>query len=103
MKLNINSDEAQKYLSDINDHRAFWINNGPVVKNLDELKQAIRTIDMKTFGHHFNKEKNDFAKWIEDVVGDHSLANSLSRAKSQKSAEKKIDFRIKQLRSVLSS
>lgn len=103
MKHNLNSDEAHKFLSDIHDQRAFWVNNGPVIKNLDELKLALRKMDQKTFMHHLNKEKNDFAKWISDVVGDSILGNSIARAKSQKSAEKKVEFRIKQLRGVLSS
>ncbi len=103
MKHNLNSDEAQKFLSDIHGHRAFWVNNGHVIKNLDELKHALRTMDQKTFMHHLNKEKNDFAKWVVDVVGDTALGKSIAKAKTQKSAEKKIEFRIKQLRGVASS
>jgi hypothetical protein len=63
--------------------KAFWVNNGPVLKNVGELPTALRRMSDKTFHHHVNKDKNDFAKWIQDVFGDARLADALRKSRGK--------------------
>ena len=97
MPKKMNSDEAKKLLSDCNSDQSFWVNNGPVLRNLDDLSAAIKSLSSEQFSHHLNKEKNDFARWVEDVVGDKELSEVLSKVKSKTSATKKINDRLEAL------
>lgn len=46
---------------------------------LDELSEAINLIDPDTFHQHVNKDKNDFANWVEHVFGEVELAEQLRK------------------------
>ena len=91
-------DEARKYLSDVASEQCFWINNGPILKNLEELANALPEISDDTFQHHVNNEKNDFSNWVRDVIGDENLANDLLSSKSRYSALNKIRNRLNSLK-----
>ena len=91
-------DEARKYLSDVASEQCFWVNNGPILKNLEELANVLPEISDDTFQHHVNNEKNDFSNWIKDVVGDQQLANDLLSSKSKYSALNKIRNRLNSLK-----
>ena len=73
----------------------FWINNGPVLKNLKDLKESLLTMSKETFSYHVNKEKNDFASWIKEALKDSALANKLAKAKTLKSTIKATEDRLK--------
>jgi len=46
------------------------------------------------FCHHVTEEKNDFARWAREVLGDEKLGNDLSKAPSQKEAAAIVKDRI---------
>lgn len=69
----------KKYLIISSPEQSFWMNNGLVVDNLRELYEALKIINDKQFFYHANKNKNDFSKWIEEVLLDKACANSLRR------------------------
>ena len=73
----------------------FWINNGPVLKNLKDLKRSLLVMSKETFSYHVNKEKNDFAAWIKEVLKDNTLANKLAKTKTLKSTIKAIESSLK--------
>ena len=73
----------------------FWINNGPVLKNLKDLKESLPIMSKETFNYHVNKEKNDFAAWIKEVLKDSALANKLAKTKTLKFTIKAIEDRLK--------
>ena len=77
------------------DKSCFWINNGPVLKNLNDLKGSLLIMSKETFNYHVNKEKNDFAAWIKEVLKDNALANKLAKTKTLKSTIKAIENRLK--------
>ena len=52
----------------------------------------------ETYSYHANKEKNDFSKWINDVIGDKKLANELLSSKNKESALNKIRSRLNSLK-----
>ena len=93
---------ARKFLGDVENDKKFWVNNGTVLKNLDELLDALNSMSNDTFQYHANSEKNDFSRWIGDVIGDKKLAEDLAKSKNKKSVIKILEFRINQLKRVLS-
>ena len=72
--------------------KSFWVHNGPVVKSLKELKDALeKDINDEQFKYHATKEKSDFASWISLVLNDKKCANSLKRVRTRKTAIRVID------------
>ena len=91
-------EESMSYLRDVAPEQSFWVNNGPILKNLEELANALPDMSSETFGHHVNNEKNDFSSWISQVIGDEKLANDLLSSKSKDSVLKKIRNRLDSLK-----
>lgn len=60
----------------------FWAANGLVIKNLYELANSFEVMDDYTFSQHVNQDKNDFAKWTNDVLNQQKLAEQLGSSKS---------------------
>lgn len=87
-----------KYLSDASPEQSFWVNNGPVLKNLNELADFLPQMNNDIYSHHVNKDKNDFSKWVNDIIGDQKLANDLLSSKNKESAVKKVRSRINSLK-----
>ena len=65
----------------------FWTTNGDVLENLAELRLAFGSMADEVFLHHVTSEKNDFADWVESVLGDAECANALRRASKPRAAE----------------
>lgn len=85
---------ANKFLSNVPLDKVFWVCDGRILKNINELAEAIKTMSDDTFAYHCNPEKNDFTNWIRDVVGDAGLANELSGVRKREVALKKVKHRI---------
>ena len=91
-------DEAKRYLGDAAPEMCFWLNNGPILKNLEELANALPEMSSETFHHHVNSEKNDFSSWIKDVIGDQKLANDLLSSNNRYSVLQKVRNRLNSLK-----
>lgn len=91
-------EEARRYLCNTSPEQCFWVNNGPILKNLEELANALPEMSNETFHHHVNNEKNDFSNWIRDAIGDEKLANDLLSSKNKDSAFKKVRSRLNSLK-----
>ena len=91
-------DEAKRFLGDVNQQQCFWVNNGHVLKNLEELASELQTMGDDTFKHHVSKERNDFTNWVNDVVNDKKLAKDLLSSKNRESALKKVRSRVNALK-----
>ncbi|MBI3034391.1 hypothetical protein HYY72_04475 [Candidatus Woesearchaeota archaeon] len=100
MPKRINTEDAKRILSDCTPDKCFWVNQGPILRNLNELSDALKGINDEQFTHHLNKDKNDFSKWVNDVFGDEELAKALSRVSTKTAAIKKINERIESLKKV---
>ncbi len=72
-------DLGKKLLGDTAPELRFWLSDGRVIKNLDELIEALRTMKESVFEFHANKQKNDFSNWIRDVLGDKGLAEKIRK------------------------
>jgi len=71
--------------------QCFWVHNGPILKNIAELGEALRRMSDEQFVHHVNRQKNDFAKWIVDVLQLSALAHDLHKATTRKAAIKALE------------
>jgi len=97
----ISKEEAERRLGDVPNEKRFWCRDGRSIKNLRELGKALIDISGDTYHYHCGEGRNDFSKWVREVVGDGTLANDLSKAKSQMQASQAVAKRISFLESKL--
>lgn len=83
--------------------KEFILKNGQPLRSFKELMEALELIDDETFQHHVTAEKNDFANWVQHVLDEEKLAESIrnKRAKQEllkilKSHERTIEKRLAQ-------
>ena len=85
-------------MSDVNPEHNFWVSDGSILKNINDLLFALKKMKKNVFQAHVNKEKNDFANWINDIIKDEKLAKEISKIKEKKKLLKKITQRIQWLK-----
>lgn len=68
--------------------QCFWVNNGPVVKNIEELKKALRDMGKEQYAHHTTHGGNDFANWVENILSCTPCALALRKSKTKAGAIK---------------
>jgi hypothetical protein len=95
----ISKEEVNRRLGDVPNEKRFWCHDGKLIKNLEELGKALNDMSDETFHHHSGEGRNDFSKWIRDVVGDDKLAEDLSKAGSRTQASQAVALRISFLKS----
>ena len=78
--------QMKKALVIASGEQCFWVNNGPVLTNLKELRDALGVISDEQFSYHVSKERNDFAEWVESVLADGECAKALRRTRTRKGA-----------------
>lgn len=64
----------------IRPEKYFYLMNGQAAKSLDSLCNILRDISDSVFIHHVNHERNDFARWVEDVFEEYELAAQMREA-----------------------
>ena len=72
----------------------FYLCNGESAGSLDELLEKLKVIDEECFLHHVNEEKNDFANWIKDAVGDKVLSRRIGKLKDRRKMIVAIDKKV---------
>ncbi len=79
--------------------KAFWATNGIVIRNMRDLLSTIDAMDEYAFRYHVNEDhnKNDFADWVRDVMGDEDLAMKLESVLDKKKYIQIIKKRLTQL------
>lgn len=97
----LKSEEAKRILSNTPPDKAFWVNNGPVLRSIIELANAAKKLTDQQFIHHVNKAKNDFAKWVDEVIKDSELARELRRIRTKDDLAGAVTARLKQLQKML--
>ena len=80
-----------------NPEQAFWVSDGSVLHSLADLAAALPVMSDAIYTQHVNRDKNDFAAWIELVLGEPELAATVRRARTRKTATSAIEKRVKQL------
>ncbi|MBU0666652.1 MAG: hypothetical protein ABIC91_06255 [Nanoarchaeota archaeon] len=74
----------------IPEHEHFYFVHGKKAETIIDFKNAIKDMSDKEFKHHVNKQKNDFAKWILEVLKEESLAKAISYCHSKEDVLKAI-------------
>jgi hypothetical protein len=90
----VSKEEAKRRLGDVPDDKRFWSHDGKIIKNLRELRKTLNDMSDGTFHYHLGEGRNDFSKWIREVVGDDKLAEDLSKTKSRMQASQAVAERI---------
>lgn len=93
--------DAGKLLSKVPEEYVFWCRDGQMFRDMSELGEALPSMSDETFVFHSNGEKNDFANWVRDIIGDGKLARDLVRAQNRIQAAKKVAERIDFLKAKL--
>lgn len=99
----VTKEMAQIRLSNVAEDKYFWCQDGKVLKSLQDLGLALSKMDEATFGYHSNQTKNDFSKWVRDVIGDQKLARDLEKSANNVQAAKSVANRIGWLQAKLST
>ena len=73
---------------------SFFCGDGGVFRNLDEFSKSLEKMSQDTFSFHVNKDRNDFANWIYDIIGDIKLANDLRETTELEQTRKKVKTRV---------
>ena len=91
--------DKEQILSDVLSNDTFWFCNGNIARNIYELVNYIEQLDNFGWNYHVNKDrnKNDFATWIDLVLGDKPLADMLRKIYDKEKYVQIIRARIKQL------
>ncbi len=66
---------------------SFWTNDGQIFNSLQALHDALAKMDKSVYMHHVNKNRHDFAQWVESVLCDLECAADLRKAKTATSAK----------------
>ena len=70
--------DAARVLSEIEGDKRFYSNDGCIISDLQQLAECLAHMNDDSFGYHVTPEKNDFSRWIGDVLGDEKLARDIS-------------------------
>lgn len=87
----------KSWLDEVPEDKVFFCHDGRVVKNLEELSNALRKMSADTYRYHASREKNDFSSWIRDVIGDATLAGELVKTATNTTAARKVEMRLHSL------
>lgn len=90
--------DARKILANVNPKFYFWVCDGQIIKNLQELAKALNKMNSNVYRYHVNKDKNDFKAWIKDVLNDQSLAREVAKCKTPASLAKVVKTRLDYLK-----
>ncbi len=86
--------KAKSLLADVPEEYVFKCCNGHVLHNMRELGEELKTMSDEDYTFHANVEKNDFAKWVKDIIRDTTLAKNLQKSQNQVQANKWVSSRI---------
>ena len=89
---------AEKRLGDVPTEKGFLCQDGRVLTKMAELEDALRNMKEETFRHHANEGKNDFSRWVADVIGDEKLSRDLVKSTTSSQAARCVASRIAWLR-----
>ena len=94
----VKQDMIRTRLEDVSGDKVFWRGDGKVIKNLRELASALEAMTEEIYLRHADGEKNDFGNWVNDVVGDATLAYQLKKAKTRVTAARRVRDRMEWLK-----
>jgi hypothetical protein len=98
----ISKSQAQIFLSKVPEGNTFWCNDGRLLRDMKDLKEALSTMSDHTFAYHSNDIRKDFANWVRDIIGDYDLARDLDTVTNREQAARIVADRYIYLTSTIS-
>lgn len=86
--------DAEKFLANVPEENVFRCCDGSIFRNMEELGNAFSNMANGGFNYHANTERNDFSKWVKDVIKDDKLARDLAKSQNQSQAAKAVADRM---------
>jgi hypothetical protein len=86
--------DAERLLDNAVDDHVFRCHDGRIMKSMQELRDALNMMSEETYTYHANVEKNDFSKWVREIIGDQKLANDLVKSTGRIQATKAVTNRL---------
>lgn len=90
-KVPVRTEKGNKPLVHAYNEKCFWVHDGPMLSDLKDLLRSFSYMTDVQFAHHVTTEKNDFARWVEDILLDSECAKALRKARTQKKATKVVE------------
>ena len=92
--------EALKFLARVPGEHVFYCRDERILKDMQELGEALAIMADETFAYHSNIERKDFSNWLADTIGDKKLAKDLENASDRNEAAVIVARRIAALRKI---
>ena len=77
---------VESWLVDCDPSQEFVCIDGKRTRNIKDLVKIFEKMTPETYLYHVNKDKNDFASWVEGVFHNGHLAANFRSARSKKEA-----------------
>jgi hypothetical protein len=72
-----------------------------VARNLREFADGLALISDEVLTYHVSGQKNDLARWVQEVIGDSELAIALGRVETKEQAAAAAKARVAELEKAL--
>jgi hypothetical protein len=96
----LNPKDAKNLFFDLPKGHRFWLVSGKEINNLTELYKSLVEMTNEVFNHHVNWRKDDFSKWVREVLKDTVLARRLKSSRSKIEHVEYVKKRIDELRNL---
>jgi hypothetical protein len=93
--------DAERLLGNVPDEYVFYCCDGSIFRSMKELYDGLAAMSDESFDYHAGNNKNDFSKWVQDIIRDDKLARDLQKSPNQVQAAKGVRIRINFLSSKL--
>jgi hypothetical protein len=78
--------DAGIHNKDVEPELRLWLSDGRVISTIEELYAAVKNMKSRSYSEHANRNQNEFADWVGQILGQEKLADELIKAGSQKKA-----------------
>ena len=92
--MDVTKSKARDLLSNVPEHHVFICCDGRLIRSIRDLGKTLAHMNEDVFKYHANHDKNDFSRWVRNVIGDEKLAKDLSQADSKNKTLKELSRRI---------
>jgi hypothetical protein len=100
----VSPEKARRYLSPVEPKwRAFWFHMHYMVDDLEGFARGLSEISEEVFDYHFRAHDNDFARWVQEVIGDATLAEALRAAEDREQVIALSRQRLTEIKAVLAA
>jgi hypothetical protein len=67
------------FSKEVEGNLCFFLQDGRVLKSINELLETLKSLGDDVFTYHVNVERNDFANWVKEVFKAKALALKIKK------------------------